>query len=143
VLLATTGMRRGEMLGLRWSDVDLEHQQLAVVNTPTTVNYRPILSTPKTERSRRVIYLDPATIDVLQRHQANQQTERVAAGADWYHEIDFVFRDEFGQPLHPEWFTREFRPRGPDLAATDRPPTRFKAHVRHQFERRRAPQDRL
>ena len=100
VLLATTGMRRGEVLGLRWSDVDLEHQQLAVVNTLTTVYYRPILSTPKTKRSRRVIYLDPATIEVLRGHQAHQQAERVAAGPDWYHEIDFVFRDELGRPLH-------------------------------------------
>lgn len=108
VLLATTGMRRGEALGLRWADVDLELGQLAVVNTLTTVNYRPILSSPKTKRSRRVVYLDPATVDVMREHRARQQTERAAAGADWYHEIDFVVRDELGRPIHPEWFTREF-----------------------------------
>ena len=129
VLLATTGMRRGEALGLRWADVDLGHGQLAVVNTLTTVNYRPILSTPKTKRSRRVIYLDPATVDVLRRHRALQQTERAAAGPDWYHEIDFVFRDELGRPLHPEWFTREF---GRQARAAQLPTIRLH-DLRHTF----------
>lgn len=129
VLLATTGMRRGEALGLRWSDLDLEHGQLAVVNTLTTVNYRPILSTPKTKRSRRVIYLDPATVDVMRRHRALQQTERAAAGPARYHEIDFVFRDELGRPIHPEWFTREF---GRQARAAQLPTIRLH-DLRHTF----------
>ncbi|MDH3683799.1 MAG: site-specific integrase, partial [Acidimicrobiia bacterium] len=80
VLFATTGMRRGEVLGLRWGDVDLDAGQLAVVNTLTTVNYKPVLSTPKTKRSRRVIYLDDQTVDVLRQHRRAQGEERKAAG---------------------------------------------------------------
>lgn len=56
VLLATTGMRRREVLGLRWCDVDLDAGELTVVHTITTLGYTPVVSTPKTNRSRRVVY---------------------------------------------------------------------------------------
>lgn len=100
-----------------------------MVNTLTTVNHRPILSTPKRKRSRRVIYLDPSTVDVMRKHRALQQTERAAAGVDWYHEIDFVFRDELGRPIHPEWFTREF---GRQARAAQLPTIRLH-DLRHTF----------
>ena len=48
VLMATTGMRRGEALGLRWTDLDLDAQQLHIVQTLAAVNYQPVFSTPKT-----------------------------------------------------------------------------------------------
>lgn len=108
LMFATTGMRRGEVLGLRWSDVDLHRSQLAVVQTLTTVEYRPIFTTPKTKRSRRVVYLDAGTIAGLEAHRGRQQVERRAAGPDWCDEMDLIFRDEFGRPLNPDWFSVEF-----------------------------------
>ena len=108
VLFATTGMRRGEVLGLRWSDVDLGNAQLAVVHTLTTVDYQPVISTPKTKRSRRVVYLDATTIIHLGAHRQRQEIERQAAGPDWCDDLDLVFRDEFGRPLNPDWFSADF-----------------------------------
>ena len=51
VLVSTTGMRRGEVLGLCWRDVDLDAGELCVVQTLTTVGYVPVFSTPRTKRS--------------------------------------------------------------------------------------------
>ena len=62
MLLATTGMRRGEALGLRWSDLDFDGAELAVANTLTTVGSDVVTGPPKTTRSRRQIYLDEGTL---------------------------------------------------------------------------------
>ncbi len=109
VLLVTTGMRRGEALGLRWRDLDLHASEVAVVQTLTTVGTRTLISTPKTASSRRVIYLDESTVNTLRSHRSRQNRERLAIGADWTNEGDFVFTDELGEPLHPDWLTREFK----------------------------------
>lgn len=108
VLLATTGMRRGEALGLRWSDVDLDSSQIHVSQTLTTVRYQPTLSTPKTKRSRRAIYLDATTIQSLRSHRTRQREERLAAGEVWNPDLNLVFTNEIGDELHPEWVTRHF-----------------------------------
>jgi integrase len=109
VVLATTGMRRGEVLGLRWADVDLDGDRLAVVQTLVTVGNDPAFSPPKTARSRRLIYLDAQTVAVLREHRRRQRKERLAAGPGWDSESDLVFRDELGRLVHPDWFSREFR----------------------------------
>ena len=108
VVLATTGMRRGEALGLRWSDVDLDGERLAVVQTLTTVNGAPVITATKTARSRRLIYLDGQTVAVLREHRRRQREERLAAGPGWDNGTDLVFRDELGWLVHPDWFSREF-----------------------------------
>ena len=109
VLLATTGMRRGEALGLRWKDVDFDAAQLAVVQTLTAVDAKPVFSPPKTVKSRRTIYLDAQTVLVLKEHRKRQREERLAAGEAWDASGDLVFRDELGRLVHPDWFSREFR----------------------------------
>lgn len=65
-------MRRGEVCGLRWADVDLDGGVLAVVQTITTVNGAAVVSTPKTPKSRRRVSLDGRTVDVLRAHRARQ-----------------------------------------------------------------------
>jgi integrase len=107
VLLATTGMRRGEVLGLRWADVDLRAGHLSVKQTITASNHRLIIGPTKTARSRRRIELDPETIDVLRRHRKAQAEERLAIGAGWV-DNDLVFCRADGEPVHPDWFTRYF-----------------------------------
>ena len=69
VLLATTGMRRGEALGLRWSDVDLDAGRLRVVQTIIQVRSKVTIGEPKTARGRRPIALDAATVAVLREHR--------------------------------------------------------------------------
>jgi integrase len=107
-LSATTGMRRGEVLGLRWRDLNLDGGQLAVVQTLTTARYTPVFSPPKTARSRRTVYLDLQTVGVLRRHPWQQHAERLSASVDWDGTSDLAFADPWGRPLHPDCLTREF-----------------------------------
>jgi integrase len=72
VLLATTGMRRSEVLGLRWFDIDFDDRSLSIVRTLMVVDGRAIVTVPKTAASRRLVYLDASTIDAL-RHTATFQ----------------------------------------------------------------------
>lgn len=107
VLSATTGMRRGELLGLRWRDVDLDAGRLSIVSTITTVNGRAIESTTKTNKSRRRIALDGGTVAVLRAHQERQSAERQLAGKLWS-DSGLVFTREDGTALHPDRFTHLF-----------------------------------
>jgi integrase len=79
-LAATTGIRRGEVLGLRWSDVDLDASRLAVRQTLVSVAYETRFSTPKTARSRRSVSLDATTVAALRAHRKQQLEERMAWG---------------------------------------------------------------
>ena len=110
VLLATTGMRRGEVLGLRWHDIDFDGAELAVANTLTTAGSSTVVSgPPKTPRSRRQIFLDEGTLAVLRDHRRRQNEERLAVGPAWNTDGDYVFTDELGESIHPDDVLRSFR----------------------------------
>jgi integrase len=100
-LLATTGMRRGEALGLCWSDVDLEAGRLSVRRALITVGYKPLVSETKTGRSRRSIALDPETVEALKAQAARQLAEQQEWGEAWT-DSGYCFTDESGQALHPD-----------------------------------------
>lgn len=106
VLAASTGMRRGEVLGVRWSDIDLDNGTVAIRQTIVSVSYEVQLSEPKTARGRRTISLDPATVAVLRWHQQAQERERQAL-AD-YEDHDLVFARLDGRPVHPDHFSQLF-----------------------------------
>jgi integrase len=106
-LAALTGMRRGEVLGLRWADLDLDNGWLSVRQTLIVVDNHAQLSQPKTIRGRRQLALDPETIMVLRGHRRNQAAERLAAGPSWT-PSDLVFTRQDGTPLHPEYVRRLF-----------------------------------
>ncbi len=112
-LAATTGMRRGEVLGLRREDVDLTAGTLAVRQAITAVGYRVVVTEPKTERSRRRISLDPATIAALRDHLKQQAKERLAWGPA-YRDQGLVFAKEDGSPVHPDEFSKAFQRRASD-----------------------------
>ena len=101
-----TGMRRGEILGLRWGDVELDDQRLAVRHTLLSVAYELRDSTPKSHQAR-VIDLDPGTVEVLRAHRARQDDEQAAWGPG-YHHTDLVFRRVDGSPVHPDSFSQMF-----------------------------------
>jgi integrase len=105
-LAAMTGMRRGEVLGLRWSDVDLESSRLSVRQALVTVGYDVITSTPKSHNAR-VIDLDAETVRKLRQHRRQQDDERAEWGAD-YQDQDLVVAKENGEPLHPHTFSQSF-----------------------------------
>jgi integrase len=103
---AMTGMRRGEVLGLRWKDVDFDSARISVRHTIVSVAYEVQSSTPKTHQAR-VIDLDAGTVEQLRRHRERQQFERTN-WADDYEERDLVFCRENGSPLHPDSFSQTF-----------------------------------
>jgi integrase len=107
-LLLVTGMRRGEGIGLRWDDIDLEGQALFVVQQIVDVGGRLVVGSPKTKRGSRVVPLDGDTVAGLRRHAAAQQTERLHAGPAWT-ESGLVFTRPDGQALRPEYVTKHFR----------------------------------
>lgn len=107
-LALTTGMRRAEILGLRWSDIDMAGGQLAVVQTRLKAHGTTYFAGPKTQRSRRTIALDQVTLDVLRRHRAAQARERLALGPAYQdHDLVFCFQD--GRPLDPDGVTQRFQ----------------------------------
>lgn len=100
VLALSTGMRRGELLGLRWADVDLDAGQLAVRRSRVAVGYDVVEGEPKSGRAR-TIALDDGTVAVLRRHRRRQLEERMAWGEAW-EDSGAVFTREDGTPLHPQ-----------------------------------------
>ncbi len=121
LLAATTGMRRGEVAGLKWADVDFEGSRLAVRRSLTTAGYQVNWSEPKTDRSRRSVALDPQTLEALRAHRARQAEEKLALGPA-YADQDLVFAREDGEPLHPERLSRLF---AQNLRAAGLPPIRL------------------
>src|SRR5918994_148985 len=107
-LMIVTGLRRGEAIGLRWEDVDLESHCLFVTQQITEVRGKLVVGTPKTRRGRRVVPVDILTVDLLREHQRGQDAERAAWGnASRYRGL--VFCREDGRPLRPEYVTRHFQ----------------------------------
>jgi integrase len=102
VLAVTTGMRRGELLGLKWSDIDLENATVSVRRTLTrTDNGRRVtLGDPKTKRSRRTIRLTPQAVEALRVHLEKQLQEMEALG-DRYGDQGLVFTTKAGTLINP------------------------------------------
>lgn len=94
-----TAARLGEVLALRWSDFDAEAKTIAIRRKVERVpGHGLLLSPPKTAGSRRAIPLDSATVDLLLRHKAAQNAERLAAGAAWA-DRGLIFPGKQGKPL--------------------------------------------
>ena len=107
-LIAMTGMRRGEAIGLRWSDIDLENSRLSVRRALVPTNREVVISEPKTAKGRRVIALDPATVEVL-KSQAARQLDEQQQWDEGQSETGLVFTAENGAALDPESVSRYFR----------------------------------
>lgn len=108
VVLATTGARRGEVLGLRWSDVDLDAGRLSIRQSLTVVQHEPKFETPKTAKGTRAIALDPGTVDVLRSWRKRQLEERLLMGEGWRDKHGLVFTMPTGELAHPESFSKVF-----------------------------------
>jgi integrase len=103
-----TGMRQGELLGLRWVDVDLEHARLTVRHALQRVSGKLVLLEPKTERSRRTVALPGIVVSALLAHRTRQKMERLVAGSTWVM-TDHVFATSRGTPLDAATVTRSFQ----------------------------------
>jgi integrase len=98
VLAVTTGMRQGELLGLRWEDVDLECRTVRVRRTLTLARGGPCLTEPKTKGSRRSIRLTAGALEALERHRGRQEGEGAAKGDEW-NAWNLVFCTRRGTPV--------------------------------------------
>lgn len=105
VLALSTGMREGELLGLRWQDVDLAAQTLQVrMNVQETLG-RYVLAETKTVYSRRTVALTQAAVDALADHWRKQQYAKQHVGGEWQ-ELDLVFPNGFGGIMIPHNITK-------------------------------------
>ena len=96
-----TGLRQGELLGLRWQDVDLDAGVLHVQRVAQWLSTRgTVFREPKTPKSRRAVALSPTTVRRLRQHRQNQLGERLALGPD-YADHDLVFATSLGTPINP------------------------------------------
>lgn len=102
-----TGMRRGEVLGLRWRDCDLEAGRLRLVRQLRVVRHVPEFSDLKTDRSRRQVGLDPETRTLLRQHRRAQLEERLMVG-EGYRDGDLLFAKPDGLYYHPEAVSKVF-----------------------------------
>jgi integrase len=112
-LAAATGMRRSELLGLRWSDIDLARGNMSINRGLIAVAYELHETRGKTRNARRSIDLDPTTVEVLVAWRHWQRTEQAAAEIDI---AGWVFTDPAGQPIHPHAISQAF-----ERASTGRP----------------------
>ena len=107
MLFTTTGMRRGEVAGLRWSDVDLTTGRVTPRKPRVQVNYKVHVSEPKTAKGKRSLALDPVTVAALREHRARQAEQRLAVGPRW-RDSRLVFTWPDGRPIHPQRFSKWF-----------------------------------
>jgi len=121
VTALATGLRQGELLALRWDDVDLEERQVRVRHTLARVNGTLVLLEPKTERSRRTVILPDVVVTALRAHRTRQRMERLVAGSRWA-DSGHVFATTIGTPIEAAAVTRAFHRA---LARADLPHNRF------------------
>src|SRR5215467_13875689 len=107
VLAVFLGLRRGELLGLRWQDVDLVGAKLEVVQTLQRVSKSLRLVPPKTDDSARTIPLPAVCVKALREHRKRQFAERVEAWPDWQ-DHGLVFPSRRGTPMEPDNLRRSW-----------------------------------
>lgn len=99
-MAAATGMRQGEILGLRWQDIDLDAGVVQITAKLERYEYQFHRGDPKTVRSRRRIPIDGETVAILRTHRTAQLRRQMAAGPVWGNLWDLVFTSETGSPIH-------------------------------------------
>jgi integrase len=105
-----TGLRQGELLGLRWSDVDLEGRRLAVNLALHGRHGQWFLETTKTPKSRRTIDLPDPAAEALAAHRQRQLEQRLLVGPEWDTRFgDLVFTDPVGRPIDGRNLTQRFQ----------------------------------
>lgn len=107
LLFLQRGPRRGEIAGLRWTDVDLDTGRLSIVHTRVLVNSKTEKSEPKTSAGRRIVPVSSRLVAALRSHRRAQLEERMAWGEAWS-DSGYVFTRQDGTPLHPEHLSTAF-----------------------------------
>lgn len=115
------GLRRGEVLGLRWSDVDIQKKQLTIAAALQRAKGEGLVLVEKTARSRRTVSLPDVCVAALRSHRVRQIQDKLLAGSLWV-ETGFLFTTGIGTPLDGETVGRRLRKL---MVAAGLPPLRF------------------
>ena len=108
-LLVYTGMRRGEVCGLKWSDIDFNNQTITIQRTLLYLPNKGIFEdTPKTNTSQRIIKVADTALQLLKEHKRNQSIQRLQCGDQWQ-ELNYIFAQWNGKPIHPDSLTAWFK----------------------------------
>jgi integrase len=107
IVALATGMRRGELLGLRWQDVDFERDILSVRQTVGALRGKPDVKPPKTRSSIRDVPVPSEVMAALREHRRRQNEQRLALGPVW-EDNDLVFAAANGRPIYPDNLKRDF-----------------------------------
>jgi integrase len=110
VVAVHTGLRQGELLGLKWADVDLTGRRLSVRRALKVTDHGLDFGPPKNKASRRSVPLSKTAVAVLRAHKTSQNEERLRLG-DLWQDHDLVFPNRVGRPMdHGNLYDREYKP---------------------------------
>jgi len=108
MLLLLTGMRRGEICGLEWKDIDFNNQQMRVARSSQYIGNKTIITKePKTQAGIRQFSLSDTTCDMLRHYRIWQRTQALRLGDQW-HDTDRLFTQWNGKPIYPDTLTDWF-----------------------------------
>lgn len=108
-LMSYTGLRQGEALALKWSDIDFENKKITVNKTAARIKEKQTLQTPKTKNSKRVISIDSATLSILKSWKKDQIKIYFKNGKHFEGDENFIFTNQRGEWVHIHNFIRYFK----------------------------------
>lgn len=108
-LMAYTGLRQGEALALKWSDIDFENKKITIDKTAVRIKEKQTIQTPKTKNSKRVISIDPTTISILKSWKKDQIKIYFRNGKHFEGDENFIFTNQRGEWVHIHNFIRYFK----------------------------------
>ena len=108
-LMSYTGLRQGEALALKWSDIDFENKKITVDKTAVRIKEKQTLQTPKTKNSKRVISIDPTTLSILKSWKKDQIKIYFKNGKHFEGDDNFIFTNERAEWVHIHNFIRYFK----------------------------------
>lgn len=108
-LMAYTGLRQGEALALKWSDIDFENKKITVDKTAVRIKEKQTLQTPKTKNSKRVISIDPTTLSILKNWKKDQIKIYFKNGKHFEGDDNFIFTNQRADWVHIHNFIPYFK----------------------------------
>lgn len=114
IMIIELGLRRGELAGLEWQNIDFDNNTISIKNNLVYTNNEVVLGTPKTEESERTLYISNELLDLLKKYKAVQNKYKLELGEIYEKNIfngkkhDFILTWGNGKYVHPNYYTLKF-----------------------------------